>query len=101
AGAIFKLTWNASILSTAIGITAKAIGGLYAIPLAVMVYFPHGSLEILAYFLGAIAGGIASNTIIRNKLGKSIIWDVAFLLSLATLLLLLGATIETISILLG
>jgi len=101
AGAIFILTWNASILSTAIGMTAKAIGGLYAIPLAVMVYFPHGSLEILAYFLGAIAGGIASNTIIRNKLGKSIIWDVAFLLSLATLLLLLGATIETMSILLG
>ncbi|MEM5832410.1 MAG: stage II sporulation protein M [Candidatus Aenigmatarchaeota archaeon] len=101
AGAIFILTWNASILSTAIGMTAKAIGGIYALPIAVMVYFPHGSLEILAYFLGAIAGGIASNTLIRNKLGKVIVWDIAFLLSLAVLLLLIGATIETISIIFG
>jgi len=100
-GAIFILAWNASILSTAIGMTAKAIGGIYALPFAVLVYFPHGSVEILAYFLGAIAGGIASNIITRNKLQISTLWDILFLLSLATFLLLIGAAIETTTIILS
>ncbi|MCS7093854.1 MAG: stage II sporulation protein M [Candidatus Aenigmarchaeota archaeon] len=101
AGAVFILTWNASILSTAIGMTAKALGGMSALPLAVLVYFPHGSLEILAYFLGAIAGGIASNCIVKNVIDAKIFQAIAFLLLVGIFLLFLGALIETVSIVLG
>jgi len=67
AGAIFILSWNASVLATAIGLAAKAIGGIHGLPMAVMIFFPHGSLEILAYFIGAIAGGIVSAAVTRDK----------------------------------
>lgn len=97
-GAIFILAWNASILATAIGMTAKALGGARALPLAVMVYFPHGSLEILAYFLAAIAGGIVSYASSKSKLERFVIEDVLFLISLGIFLLMVGAAIETISI---
>jgi len=101
AGAIFILTWNASILSTAIGMSAKAIGGIKALPLAALMYFPHGSLEILAYFLGAIAGGIASSTFVKQRFNSKVFWDVSFLLTIGVLLLIVGAAIETFSIVLS
>jgi uncharacterized membrane protein SpoIIM required for sporulation len=99
-GAIFILTWNASVLSTAIGLTAKAIGGLRGLPLAVLTYFPHGSLEILAYFVGGVAGGIVSAAISRrhSKWLKVIFTDSAMLLGIAILLLVFGAFIESASI---
>jgi len=67
AGAVFILSWNASVLATAIGLAAKAIGGVKGLPMAVMIFFPHGSLEILAYFIGAIAGGIVSAAVTRDR----------------------------------
>ncbi len=67
AGAIYILAWNSSVLAAAIGITAKGVGGVAGVPLAVLQYFPHGSLEFLAYFIGAIAGGIVSVAITRRR----------------------------------
>jgi uncharacterized membrane protein SpoIIM required for sporulation len=99
-GAIFILSWNASILATAIGMTAKTLGGIKALPLAAMVYFPHGSLEILAYFLAAIAGGIVSYFSLKEKLERYVLEDAFFLLSLGIFLLLIAAAIETLSMLL-
>jgi uncharacterized membrane protein SpoIIM required for sporulation len=99
-GAIFILAWNASVLGTVIGMTAKSIGGFKALPLAVLVYFPHGSLEMLAYFIGAIAGGIASAAVTRRKteLLPVVLKDSFRLLVVAIALLLVAGFIETVSI---
>jgi len=98
-GAIFVLAWNASILATAASMLAKNLGGFYNLPLALLSYMPHGSLEIVAYFLAAIAGGIASYHITKGKVVKSLIEDCLFLLALGIVFLLLGAAIETAALL--
>lgn len=100
AGAVFILTWNSSILSAAIGLTAKSIGGLRGLPLAVLVFLPHGSLEILAYFIGGIAGGFVSAAITRRKsLGFwLIVKDSLFLMVFSVLLLIIAGFIEAIAI---
>ena len=92
-GAIFVLAWNASILATAASMVAKSP---YELPVTLLSYMPHGSLEIVAYFLGAIAGGIASFYLIRSNDVKNLLGDTSFLLSLGILFLLLGAIVETI-----
>ncbi|MBI2543117.1 MAG: stage II sporulation protein M [Candidatus Aenigmarchaeota archaeon] len=96
-GAIFILAWNASVLSTAIGLTAKSVGGLHGIPIALMTYLPHGIFEIMAYFLGGIAGGILSAALMKRKtkLFSIIVKDSLKVLGLAIFLLLVGAVIET------
>jgi len=99
-GAIFILSWNASILAAAIGITAKSFGGAIAVPLAILVFLPHGSLEILAYFLGGIAGGIISAEITRKKSRwmKYVFWDALALITLSILLIIVAGAVETLSI---
>lgn len=99
-GAIFILAWNASVLAVAIGLTTKSIGGLHGFPLAVLTYFPHGSLEILAYLIGGIAGGIVSAAITRrhSKWLTVILRDSGILLGIAILLLVFAAFIESSAI---
>jgi len=99
-GAIFILAWNASVLATAIGITAKSIGGIKGLPIAILTFFPHGSLEILAYFIGGVAGGIVSAAITRRKSKwfHVILVDSATLMITAIVLLFIAAMIETASI---
>lgn len=96
-GAIFILSWNASVLSTAIGLTAKSVGGLHGVPIALATYLPHGVFEIAAYFLGGIAGGILSAALMSRKteLFNVIIKDSVKVLVIATFLLFVGAVIET------
>jgi hypothetical protein len=96
-GAIFILAWNASILATAASMLAKSLGGAYKLPIALLSYMPHGSLEIVAYFLAAIAGGIASYHLTRSKEIKVLLGDCLFLLALGMVFLLLGAIVETAS----
>ncbi len=100
AGAIFILAWNASILATAIGLTAQSIGGFHNLPLAVLVYFPHGSLEILAYFIGAIAGGLVSAAFARkgSRLFMPIVKDSLMLVGIAIVILVVAGVIEATSI---
>jgi len=102
-GAIFVLAWNASILSTAIGLTAKSLGGLRAVPLAVLTYFPHGSLEILAYFMAGVAGGAISVAITRRhgKCFKLVLMDMLLLLGFAIGLLFVAGIIESLSVYVG
>jgi len=99
-GAVFILAWNASVLAAAIGIAAKSFGGLKGIPMAILIFFPHGSLEILAYFIGGIAGGIASAAFIRKKSVKFwlVVRDSLKLLLVAIILLVIAGIIETIAI---
>lgn len=98
AGAIFILSWNASVLATAIGMTAAQFGGIKAIPLAILTYLPHGSVEIAAYFVGAIAGGLLSTALLRRK--HPWFWvtvkDSFCLLCLAVCMLAIAALIESL-----
>lgn len=102
-GAIFILSWNASVLATAIGMTAKSLGGVSKLPLAAMVFFPHGSLEIVAYFIGGIAGGIISASLTRRKSKwfHIILRDSLILLCVAVILLFFAGMIEATSIILS
>jgi hypothetical protein len=98
-GAILILSWNASILATAASMMTKSLGGSYTLPIALASYLPHGSLEIVAYFLAAIAGGIISYHLMKEKEIKTVLEDCLFLLSLGVLFVLLGAIVETAAIL--
>ncbi len=100
-GAIFILSWNASVLSAAIGLIAKASGGVKAIPSAVMIFIPHGSFEIGAYFIGAIAGGLISAAVTRRKSIKfwPVVQDSTKLLVISFIFLIIGGIIETFIIL--
>jgi hypothetical protein len=98
-GAILILSWNASILATAASMMTKSLGGSYTLPIALASYLPHGSLEIVAYFLAAMAGGIISYHLMKEKEIKTVLEDCLFLLSLGVLFVLLGAIVETAAIL--
>ncbi len=96
-GAIFILGWNASVLASAIGLIAKNYGGVKGLPSAVMMFLPHGSFEITAYLIGAIAGGLVSAAVTRKKSYRfwGIMQDSGKLLLVAFLFLIIGALIET------
>lgn len=96
AGAIFLLSWNASVLATAIGSLAKQSGGIKGLPLAILPFLPHGSLEILAYFIGGIAGGLVSVSITRRKsLGFwFVLKDSLKLMAVSVILLVFAGLIE-------
>ncbi|MEM5834560.1 MAG: stage II sporulation protein M [Candidatus Aenigmatarchaeota archaeon] len=100
AGAIFIISWNASVLAAAIGSLAKSIGGVKALPVAALPFLPHGSLEFLAFFIGAIAGGLISVAITRRKSKNFwlIVFDSLKLLLISIVILGIAAFIETISL---
>lgn len=100
AGAIFILAWNASVLAAAIGLAARAFGGIKGLPAAVLVFLPHGSLEILAYFIGAIAGGLVSAAVTRKRSKQfwGIVKDSFTLMAVSIILLLMAGGIETMAI---
>ena len=96
-GAVFILSWNASVLAAAIGITAKAFGGIQGIPVALITYMPHGIFEITAYFLAGIAGGVLSAAVTRKK-GEylnEVVKDSLRVVFIAVVFLSVGAMIET------
>ena len=109
-GALFILTWNASVIAAAAGSFTKmylavflASGNnnvtayAYAITLSVLRYAIHGIPEILAYFIAGLAGGILSAAIIRkdfSRHGDQIIRDCASLMGLAVFVLLVAGLLE-------
>jgi len=112
AGAIFILTWNASVISAAIGnfvrnnigeYAAQAgwvqVGGYFhTFSLGFLRYFIHGIPEILAYFVGGMAGGIISFAVIKHDFGtenfKKIILDAVDLIMLAFVILVVAGLLE-------
>jgi len=108
AGAIFILTWNASVISAAIGdfirnrialiATPSLFSYFYTFPLGLLRYFIHGIPEIAAYFLGGLAGGIISVAMINHDLEsdrfKNIFVDALDLILLAIFVLVVAALIE-------
>ncbi len=97
AGAILILAWNGSILAAAIGSIAKSAGGVKAIPVAALPFLPHGMFEILAYFIGGIAGGLVSAAIMRRKSGnfKFVMRDSMDLMLVSVFLLIIAGLIES------
>ncbi len=112
AGAIFILTWNASVISAAVGnfirtnlaLTAKSAGLMqvwnyfHIFALGLLRYFIHGIPEILAYFMGGLAGGIISVAVIKHHLSteksKKVLLDSIDLIVLAIFILFIAALIE-------
>jgi len=111
-GAIFILTWNASIIAVAIGSSARGLISYYAnlgnlaslaayfhaLPLSFSQLILHGSLEIAAYFIGGLAGGILS-VALTHRQGKAtaiVIKDSCLLLGVAVGLILLAGAMEVL-----
>ena len=112
AGAIFILTWNATVISAAIGnffrthISSYAahaglaqVGGYFHIyALSLLRYFVHGIPEILAYFIGGMAGGLISVAVVKHDFGTKnfvkVMKDSLNLILLGVLVLFIAAIIE-------
>lgn len=96
AGAIFILAWNASVISSAIGIFSKS--NLVNLPIGIARYMIHGVPEIGAYFVGALAGGIISVAVIKHDVHSEKFWvilqDSLNLVIVSVVLLFVAALIE-------
>lgn len=104
AGSLFILNWNATVLGYAIGSFIYELIKInnpiyYALLRGTLKYLIHGIPEILAYVIGAFAGGILFTAIINHhtesKLFKRIVFDSYKLVLISIILLLIGALIET------
>ncbi|MFH1771089.1 MAG: stage II sporulation protein M [archaeon] len=111
-GAIFILTWNASVIGTAMGNFIRSNLTYYSslfgfdkfaqyfqvISIGLLKYVVHGVPEILAYFVGGLAGGIISVAVIRHDFGtrkfEHILLDSADLVLISILLLLVAGVLE-------
>lgn len=108
-GSIFILTWNASVIGTAMGNFIKVnfaamggalLGGNYwkAVSLGFLRYFVHGVPEIAAYFVAGLAGGILSVAIIhkdfQSKRFERILFDTSQLILISLILLVFAAFVE-------
>jgi uncharacterized membrane protein SpoIIM required for sporulation len=102
AGAIFILIWNASVggafVANFIRTKLLYLNPLHSMVLGFIRYLPHGILEMAAYFVGGLAGGIISVAVIRHDFAPrkffKIMFDVSDLLLIAIILLVIGALVE-------
>jgi len=112
AGAIFVIAWNSSVIGVAMGDSIRkgissfteatglgAVAGYSsAISVGLMRYLIHGVPEILAYFVGALAGALISVAIVRHEYDSELFQQTVKhsigLFGLAALLLLIAGVIE-------
>lgn len=111
-GALFLIGWNASIIGTVMGkIAVQALATMpvhditsiiFAIGYGIyhgIGFIPHGLPEIMAYYIGAIAGGIISASmakqVYRTNEFSTIAKDAAGLIVIALLMLVGAAMIES------
>lgn len=111
-GAIFILTWNASVIGSAIGNFMRSnlaqavqlVGlerfshSLQVISIGLFKYVIHGVPEILGYFVAALAGGIISIGVIRHDFQgrkfEHIVLDAADLILLSVGIIFVAAVLE-------
>ena len=114
AGAVFLISWNATIIGVLIGRIAEAPASfgafnagnivfnyLVALPVTLLTLLPHGIFEIGGYFLGAIAGGILSVALIQERYQswkdyRPILFDVLVYACIAVVMVVAGAGIEVV-----
>ena len=109
AGAIFILTWNATVIAAAVGSLMKtelakvaSLVGLSSVSsyfgiatFGFMRYMIHGIFEVAAYFVAGLAGSIISVAVIKHNLKEDrVIWDATELIALSLALLILGTFVE-------
>ncbi len=99
AGGIFILAWNASVLALALGsfiLNKMAMGSpmIVAVGASLAKYMIHGIPEMAAYFVGALAGGIVFNAVVRKLWSKRVFLEVLLLLLFASLILVGAAGLE-------
>jgi hypothetical protein len=103
-GAIFLITWNASVWGTIFGATAKSAAlfsgqsAFYMFGLVMLIVFPHMMIEAISYFLAAISGSVISKDVILEKFASHRFFEVfglnLYLLLFALIFLVLGALVE-------
>tara|TARA_Y100000310_G_C20576620_1_gene760734 strand:- start:339 stop:1196 length:858 start_codon:yes stop_codon:yes gene_type:complete len=108
-GAIFILTWNASVVATAIGNLIKSKLALLSsgfglstaasyfsiTTFSFMRYMTHGIVEIAAYFVAGLAGSIISVAVIRHNLeNERVLYDSLDLVFISLGILLFAALVE-------
>ena len=111
-GAMFILVWNSSILAcgisnfvrSEIARIAREVGAVNmftyfrVIPIAFGAYMVHGILEILAYFLIAIAGSLISIALTKHGIKSKEFWDFLAntidLILISIILLIIAAIVE-------
>ena len=112
AGAIFILTWNASVIAAAVGTYVRNnlanyanLIGLTAVwtyfhvfSAGILRYLTHGTFEIAAYFIGGLAGGIISVAVINHDFRsirfRNVLFDAISLILIAIGILFLAALVE-------
>ncbi len=114
-GAIFIITWNASVWGTIFGITARHASEYasqypaqavlsYSAPIMILIIFLivfwHMMIEAIAYFCAAISGSIISKDVLLEKFEserfKMVFKFNLYLFIVALVFLVLGALVETI-----
>lgn len=108
-GAIFILTWNASVVAAAMGNLVKTklaalgstvgvsvVGNYFSIgAISFMRYMSHGIIEIAAYFIAGIAGGIISIAVIKHNLeNEKVLYDSLDLIFISVVVLFVAAIFE-------
>jgi uncharacterized membrane protein SpoIIM required for sporulation len=110
-GALFILTWNATVIGVAIGNFIRSnlakvgnfglstLGNYFSIiSIGLFKYAIHGIPEILSYFVAGLAGGIISVAVIKHDFGtrnfEKILLDCSDLLILSIILLFVSALLE-------
>jgi len=104
-GAIFLITWNASVWGTIFGLTAKnaaLFSGqhyLYFFGLIMLIVFPHMVIEALSYLLAAISGSMISKDVVLENFASERFFEVFgfnfYLFIFALIFVVAGALIET------
>ncbi len=109
AGSIFILTWNASVIASAVGNLIKSeiakAASLIGLPtlstyfgvaiFSVFRYMTHGIFEIASYFIAGLAGGIISIAFIKQNLKEPRIYiDVLDLVLISIGLLVVAGVVE-------
>ena len=108
-GALFILTWNASVVAVAmcnlfktklaqgaslVGLSA-ASSYLHAVSFSFFRYMTHGLLEMAAYFVAGIAGGIISIALIKHNFEEDkILIDVLDLILISIAILFVAGVVE-------
>jgi len=107
-GAVFLVTWNASLWGTIFGVTARnAAAAAHTNPwwylfLVLLIVLPHAIIEMLSYILAGIGGGLISADIEvdkgekkKDRFKKVFYSYTGSLILAAVILLLIGALLET------
>lgn len=118
AGAIYLITWNATVIGVLIAKIAEhpemygsvdigngniMLNYIVALPITLLRLLPHGIFEFGGYFFGAVAGGILSVSIVKNKFDtftkfklRCSMKDALIYVLISVILIVIGAGIEAI-----